>query len=129
MNLTYWWNTKILTQRDDALLRRLWLYHTATYSTLLSVVLSVAFIVWNWNALPPAVPLWYSKPWGFDRLAHPLWLFLLPAASIFVYIINVFVSTRLEREHQTFIKILSLAATLTSTLNAIIMIKILSLVR
>ena len=129
MKLSYWWNTKILTQGDDTLLWRLWLYQAATYTTLLSVMVSVALVVWNWRSLPPAIPLWYSKPWGFDRLAHPLWLFLLPATSVLFYVINVFISTRLDRQHQTFIKILSLAATLTSIMNTIIVIKILSLVR
>ncbi|TSC85277.1 MAG: hypothetical protein G01um101416_983 [Microgenomates group bacterium Gr01-1014_16] len=28
--------------------------------------------------LPPQVPLWYSRPWGEDQLAQPVFLWIIP---------------------------------------------------
>lgn len=42
--------------------------------------------------LPPAIPLFYSLPWGEIRLASPVWLWVLPTISGLTLIINVALS-------------------------------------
>ena len=38
--------------------------------------------------LPPVVPLFYSRPWGKDQLASPLFLVLLPLLAVLALVIN-----------------------------------------
>jgi len=82
----------------------------ASIFTILFIISSIAVCIASWNKLPTEVPLWYSKPWGKDRLANPLWLFFLPGASFFWYMLNSFLSLHTTKNHQ----ILFLSALLVS---------------
>jgi hypothetical protein len=66
------------------------------FSYLSSVVLSFVFIilsgllVWsNSDRFPLVVPLWFSKPWGEERLAPPTLLWLIPLLSLAFTLVNL----------------------------------------
>ena len=66
-------------------------------ASLFSVGLSLIFIslssylIWaNSGSFPLAVPLWFSKPWGEERLAEPIFLWLLPLTSFLILVLNFF---------------------------------------
>ena len=80
--------------------------------TVVLILASLAVLLISYNSLPAQVPLWYSKPWGTDRLAEPLWLFLLPGASCIWHIINSFLSIHITKEHLVFSQILFLSSLL-----------------
>jgi len=82
--------------------------------TILLICCSLAVLIFSWNKLPLEVPLWYSKPWGEDRLADPSWLFLLPGASLFWYLINSLLTINITKDHLVFSQILFLSALLVS---------------
>ncbi|MEK7129737.1 MAG: hypothetical protein AAB803_01845, partial [Patescibacteria group bacterium] len=84
------------------------------YASLLFFFLSVAITLWRWKFLPPAVPLWYSRPWGEDQLAHPLWLFLLPVGALLWHGINIIVSASLLHEYPVFARVLFLSSLLVA---------------
>ncbi|HEX7456222.1 MAG TPA: hypothetical protein VF303_02030 [Candidatus Nanoarchaeia archaeon] len=77
--------------------------HLASLTSLVAglfFVLLSAFLIWkNTNNFPLAVPLWFSKPWGEERLAEPILLWLLPLASLATIIIN-FSLSRIFREKE-----------------------------
>lgn len=50
---------------------------------------SILLLSLKFAGLPPEVPLFYSRPWGEERLAQKVWLWLLPGLSL------VFLSTNL----------------------------------
>lgn len=108
--------------------RSTWVFRLATLTTICQCLLGLAGIAWFWRSLPPAIPFWYSRPWGEDRLAPPGFLFLLLAAAIIIYATNVVVAARVGNEHPMFARVLLLTATLVSTLSFIIVIRILTLV-
>lgn len=89
----------------------------ASRLTMIFFCCSFLVILLSWNKLPSEVPLWYSKPWGQSRLADPLWLFLLPGASIFWYIINSLISIYISKNHLVFSQILYLSALLGSVFS------------
>ena len=105
-----------------------WIISTCNKFVLLFFVLSLIVIIWRWKLLPPAVPLWYSKPWGDDRLAQPAWLFILPTANVFWYSINLIMATFVTTEYLVFTQILFLSSLLTSFLSFVTLLKILFLV-
>lgn len=87
--------------------------------TVLLISTSLLILILSWNKLPAEVPLWYSKPWGADRLAAPGWLFLLPGAGFCWYIINSFLSLHVTKEHLVFSQILFLCSLLVSMFSIV----------
>ncbi|MBI5621031.1 hypothetical protein HY949_04575 [Candidatus Gottesmanbacteria bacterium] len=105
-----------------------WVLSACRKLALISVIASAILLIWRYPALPPSVPLWYGKPWGTERLAHPLWLILLPGGSFLILIVNVMVSRLLSREMLIFAQILALTALLVSVLSLVTLTKIMFLV-
>ncbi len=105
-----------------------WLIRAASRIVLALNLASVISILALWGKLPPAVPLWYSRPWGVDQLAHPLWLFMLPAGSILLYAVNLLLTVFVTTEYLIFTQMAFLTSLLVSFLSFVAVIKILSLV-
>lgn len=105
-----------------------WVITTSRKLVLLAIVISLALFLWKYPTLPPLVPLWYGKPWGIDRLAHPLWLMLLPGGSFVVLITNIIAEKVLTRDMLVFAQILALTALLVAVLSLVTLTKILFLV-
>lgn len=125
----------IITRPDFSLLRALlgrqesnWAIAVSRKLTLLAVVVSIIILLWRYPGLPPSVPLWYGKPWGTDRLAHPLWLAILPAGALSILIMNTIVSRLLTRDMLIFSQILAATALIVSILSLVTLTKILFLV-
>lgn len=98
------------------------------YAVFVFFFLSIAVTLWRWKFLPPAVPIWYSRPWGEDQLAHPLWLFLLPAGALLWHGINIIVSAVILHEYPVFARVLFLSSLLVNILSFVTLIQILLLV-
>lgn len=105
-----------------------WLVSLVNKFVLLCALVSLGVIFWRWQLLPPAVPLWYTKPWGTDQLAHPYWLFLLPIGSLLMYAINVIASVYVTADYLVFTQLLFLTSFLVSFLSLITLVQILFLI-
>ena len=105
-----------------------WLIRLVGRAVLLFNVASVLAILILFTRLPPLVPLWYSRPWGTDQLASPLWLFILPVGSVLLYVINLVISIFFTAEYLVFTQMIFLTSLLVSLLSFITLIKILSLI-
>lgn len=105
-----------------------WMIRWAHRLTILSIVLAICLIVWRWRYLPQDVPFWYSLPWGTERLANRLWLFLLPGGSTVIYLINTIISAYQSKGYLLFIQMLALASLLVSILSLITLMNIVFLV-
>ncbi|MBI4066692.1 hypothetical protein HY411_03165 [Candidatus Gottesmanbacteria bacterium] len=105
-----------------------WVVLTSRRFVLAGIALCIVLLLWRYPILPPLVPLWYSKPWGADRLAHPLWLFLLPTGSAIVLMINAIAGKLLPRDLLVFHQMLALATLLVATLSLVTLTKIIFLV-
>ena len=105
-----------------------WLVVVSRRIVLLAIIISLSLLLWKYPALPPLVPLWYGKPWGADRLAHPLWLLLLPGGSFVIVITNIIAEKLLTRDMLVFTQILALSTLLVAILSLVTLTKILFLV-
>ena len=105
-----------------------WFLSTTKKLVFISIFISVILLLWRYPKLPPLVPIWFGKPWGIDRLAHPLWLVLLPAGSLIILIINTILSRILTRDMLIFTQILAATALIVSILSLVTLTKILFLV-
>lgn len=105
-----------------------WLIRTAGRIVIALNLASLTSIIMMWGKLPPAVPLWYSRPWGTDQLASPLALFILPVGSILVYLINLVLAIFFISEYLVFIQMMFLTSLLVSFLSCIAIMKIVFLI-
>lgn len=105
-----------------------WVISISRKLAVAGIAISTILLFWRYNFLPPLVPLWYGKPWGTDRLAHPLWLALLPAGSFIILMVNTIVARFITREMLIFTQILAITALLVSILSLVTLTKILFLV-
>ncbi len=105
-----------------------WVLTLSRRLAIASIVASATLLLWRYSSLPPLVPLWYDKPWGTDRLAHPLWLSLLPAGSLAILIINTIAGRTITRDMLIFTQILAATAVLVAALSLVTITKILFLV-
>lgn len=110
------------------LLQGTWENRSATIAGIAQFVISAVALVWVWRDLPPKIPLWYSKPWGVERLAHPVFLFVVPITALIIYGINRAMLTQTAGDHPLFGRVLSLTSLLASALSCIIVIRIITLV-
>lgn len=105
-----------------------WVVRIANIGTLVFVGVSIIALLMVWKNLPPQVPVWYSQPWGEEQLAHPGWLFLLPASSIAWYATNVIFSVYMTMEYRVFAQLLFLSSLIVSFLSFLTLMHILVLV-
>lgn len=105
-----------------------WENRFATITVIMQMLLSSVVLLVSWKSLPPKVPLWYSKPWGEERLASPMFFFLVPLTALFVYGVNRMLLTQTASDHPLFGRVLSLVSLLISVLSCIIVIRIVTLV-
>lgn len=95
---------------------------------LAAIFLGVFFAAFKFSALPNQVPLFYSRPWGEDQLAPKVFLFLIPACSLTVFLINLTTVKLLVKNNQSFLSSVSqLFALLFSFLGLIALVKIIFL--
>jgi hypothetical protein len=85
--------------------------------SLFFAVISILILVIVFQRLPPVVPLWFSRPWGEERLAHPLWLFVLPGGALLWIAATVEFCLRFTKEHLVFSQILFLSIAFVSLLS------------
>lgn len=99
-----------------------------TYGSLILCLLTLCIPLVYWKILPPAVPLWFSRPWGLERLAATYWLFLPPLSCLCWLAMTMTISIRLLKEHLVFSQILSVVTLVICIMSCITVATIATLV-
>jgi uncharacterized membrane protein len=100
----------------------------STFTVLVIYCASLILIITQFAKLPPVVPLWYSQPWGPERLAHPLWLFVLPIVGMLWYVIDVVLSVSIASEYLVFSQLLVFASVIVNVGSLVTLVKIITAV-
>lgn len=101
-----------------------WLIAFSGRLTLILSVLSVIILAFRFRDLPPLVPVWYSRPWGTDRLANPIFLFLLPIGSMIWYALTILIMVSFTPELLVFAQMLAIGSGIVSAMSFITLLKI-----
>jgi hypothetical protein len=100
----------------------------ASVFALLSNFFAFVFIFFQINKLPPQIPFFYSRPWGEEQLAPPVYLIFLPIISFLFYIINLIVSFRFSNKDILLSRILLIGSLVISVLSFIASFRIINLI-
>ncbi len=108
--------------------RSTWHYRGATAAVIAQAVIGTGTLIWHWRLLPPQVPLWYSRPWGNDRLAEPIFLTVPILLSIIIYVSNLAAISKFAGAHPMFARILLMTSIFVSALSCVMVVRIVTLV-
>jgi len=92
------------------------------------ILVQALIILFALSFLPSQVPLFYSRPWGEEQLAHPLYLFLLPLVNLAVFILNSILLSFIEKKELLIRQILIICILLFNFLSLITLVQIVRLV-
>ncbi len=92
------------------------------------ILVQALIILFSLSFLPSQVPLFYSRPWGEEQLAHPLYLFILPLANLAVFILNSILLSFIEKKELLIRQILIICILLFNFLSLITLVQIVRLV-
>lgn len=81
-----------------------------------------------WRLLPLELPLFYSRPWGKEQLTTPTGLFIIPAFSLLVFIINLILVSLLPKEEKLIDKVLLATIVVFNFLGLVNLVQIIRLV-
>ncbi len=93
-----------------------------------SLGLSLIILGLMFTKLPPEIPLWFSRPYGPERLAANWTLALLPLISLVVQVISMRGAGAVIEEDKLMAQILIWAGTIVAIMNLIAVVKIVMLV-
>ena len=96
--------------------------------SLICTVLGALYIIFSFKSLPPVVPLYYSLPRSEERLAAKELLYIIPALSLLVLLINTTFSLIFIRKEVVLSRLLSSGAAVVSGLLLYTLIRIVMLV-
>ena len=105
-----------------------WIHRWNRIIGLGQFVVCTLYILVSWHRIPPAVPLWYSKPWGIDRLVPPYMLLLLPITTIIIYGINTYISNKIYALHPIYARVLLLTTMLISIISTGVIVGIIRVI-
>lgn len=94
-------------------------------ANLLLIASDLMIIFLKRASLPEKLPLFYSRPWGEEQLAHKDFLFLIPLVSLVILVLNYYLSLFLIKKSEKFLAFINVSfALLFSALGAITLWKI-----
>jgi len=73
-------------------------------------LLSTGFLFIKFKSLPPQVPLFYTRPWGEERIPTKIWLWLIPTVSFFIILFNFLILPNFLKKEKFLINVLSLVS-------------------
>ena len=82
------------------------------------------FLIVSHSALPPQLPLWFSKPWGSVRLAAPINLWIIPALLVGFFVASHFTAKLLGKNNPKLAKMLVWSTAFIATVFLLTLYKI-----
>lgn len=108
--------------RQDKLVLRLFIL------SFLFLILTFVYVVFNYNKLPPLLPIFNQMPWGEDRLSIAPGIFILPFIALGIFIINIFFSAFSYEKSPLLARLFSVTTCLTGLLTLLFVIRTITLI-
>ena len=94
----------------------------------IAILGSIFYIFLSTSALPSQVPLYYSLPWGEQRLAQTTALLTIPASAAMILILNIGIVLFFYKTEPVISRLLALGAGFTALIGVYTLIRIILLI-
>lgn len=85
------------------------------------------YLFYSYSKLPDQIPLYFSQPWGESWLASTHMIFLLPAFSLIIILINSVVAMLIHHQWSLLAKLLLAFSLIFTLLSLVSLFQIISL--
>jgi hypothetical protein len=96
--------------------------------TLVIIMLSIFYILYAYNNLPPYIPLFNQLPWGDQRTTNTLGIFIPSAIAFAIFIFNVIFASFVYKKAYLVSRIIAVASLLISILTFLFVIRTIQIV-
>jgi len=110
----------------ERLMAEKWLTWPIVASAILLLV-GIGLTAFKTRSLPPEVPVFYSKPWGEERLAARQFLWILPAISALVIILNTILVSIFAKKIKFLAQVIAISLFVLTVLIILTLVKIIFL--
>lgn len=90
-------------------------------------LLTLGYFLYNRRLLPPELPIFYSKPWGQERLAASDAIWIPVLIGLVILVVNGILSLKMFAKEKFLQKTIAWANLTTTTLISITLLKIMRL--
>lgn len=108
--------------REDRLLLRLFIF------AFILIVITVVYILFNYQSLPPLLPIFNQLPWGEKRLAGTFGIFIPPSLVFAIFIFNIFASSLSYPKSPLMARIFAVTSFLTALLTFLFVVRTITLI-
>lgn len=92
------------------------------------ILLTFLYILLSFRNLPPFLPLFNQLPWGEQRIAETIWIFIIPFLSFIIFILNLIYSELTYRKIPLVPRILVVTSFIVSILALLFVVRTIQLV-
>lgn len=103
--------------REDKFLYRM--------SILNSLVISISllYVILYFRLLPPFIPIFNQMPWGEQRIAQTVWIFMMPLLAFLILAVNLIMSAAFYKKNPLISRLFSATSFLVSVLSFLFVIR------
>lgn len=95
----------------------------ASFLSFIIIIISLLSIIFYYQNLPPFIPLFNQMPWGEQRIAKTIWIFIIPGVSILFFIVNLIFAKYVYKAAPLVARLFSFATFLISVLSFIFILR------
>ena len=92
------------------------------------VLISLVFVLFYYNRLPPFIPIFNQLPWGEQRLGGTLTIFIPASIALLILIINLIISELVYKKIPLVSRMLAVTSLLISILTFLFVFKTILLI-
>lgn len=107
---------------SDRLIKRLLL------ASLVLIILTALFAVFNYRKLPPLIPVFNQLPWGVDRLSNTWGIFIPILFSLIIFVFNFFAAGIVYSESPLLSRMLGITTFIATLLSLLFVFRTITLI-
>lgn len=97
-------------------------------STIFLVVATVSYSALSYSKLPPIIPLFNQLPWGEERLANSILIFLPPCLVLLILAVNSAITIKVYSKAPLLGRIIMVTAFLTGVFTLLLVARAITIV-
>jgi hypothetical protein len=87
------------------------------------IVLSIVYVAFYYNSLPPLIPLFNQLPWGEQRLSKTIGIFIPPLIALLIFLVNLIIASKFYAKLPLIARMLAITSFLISILTFLFIIR------